>query len=73
MLITHEEARQLPSFTSHTEAQDYFRKRYGSQFFVFYSGDRDNGNKIYFCYLIPENGTTQRIEIHKNGRVDIEY
>lgn len=72
MLLTHEEVRQLPSFISHTEAKDYFRKRYGSQFFVFYSGDRENGNKIYFCYLIPANGITQRIKIHQNGRVEIE-
>lgn len=72
MLITHEEIHQLPSFTSHTEAKDYFRECYGSQFFVFYSGVRENGNKIYFCYLLPANGTTQRIEIHQDGRVEIE-
>lgn len=72
MVLDFEEIRKLPSFETHTEAKDYFRERFGSQFFVLYSGDRNNGNKIYFCYLIPENGTAQCIKIHHNGRVEVE-
>lgn len=52
MKISREEEANLPNFSSHQEAREYFKNKYGSSRFVMTDSDVIDGRDIYFYYLI---------------------
>lgn len=49
--ISREEERQLPQFSSHREAREYFKSKYGRDFVIEAIEDID-GEDCYFCAVI---------------------
>lgn len=52
MKISRNEEANLPDFSSHQEAREYFKNKYGSNRFLLTETDVIEGRKIYFYYLI---------------------
>ena len=58
-MITREMENALPSFNTHKEAYEYFKRQYGSDF-VFESVEPINDMNCYFYALISDHGTYRK-------------
>lgn len=71
--INQNEAFALPYFHNCYEAIEYFSYRFKKRIIITYSKEIYETYKIYYCYLLLEDGDTQLVKIYEDGLVKIEF